>query len=277
MPPSDVPGERAAPTQPFPTRPAPFERQGITTDDLIDFTPELRSEALSIASHYRLGPIFTPPSLYVEDATRGTIQLPGPGGGANWGGAAVDPNTGVLYVPSRTAPTMVVLTEPDPDVSDLRYIRSGTLGPGSAHPARPALPRGPQGLPLVKPPCSRMTAIDMNTGEHIWVVPTGEGNRYRRNPLLRDLDLAPLGGDNANNGPLLTKSLLIYCLTAGGTTDGPRMVAYDKADGTVLASVDLPSGAIGTPMTYMVDGRQYIALTVGGGPRLIAFALPRAE
>ena len=170
---------------------------------------------------------------------------------------------------------MAVLTEPDPDVSDLRYIRSGTLGPGSAHPARPALPRGPQGLPLVKPPYSRMTAIDMNTGEHIWVVPTGEGNRYRRNPLLRDLDLAPLGGDSANNGPLVTKTLLIYCLTAGGTTGGPRMVAYAKDTGAELASVDLPAGAIGTPMTYNVDGRQYIALTVGGGPRLVAFALPR--
>ena len=108
----------------------------------------------------------------------------------------------------------------------------------------------------------------------VWVTPTGAGDRYRRHPLLRDLDLPPLGGDNANNGPLLTKTLLIYCLTAGGTTGGPRMVAYAKASGAELASVDLPSGAIGTPMTYMADGKQYIALTVGGGPRLVAFALP---
>ena len=126
-------------------------------------------------------------------------------------------------------------------------------------------PQMPQGLPLVKPPYSRMTAIDMNTGE---------GNRYRNHPRLRDLNLPPLGGDNGFNGPLLTKTLLLYCLTAGGTNESPRLVAYDKTNGAELGSVDLPSGAIGTPMTYMVDGRQYIALTVGGGPRLIAFALP---
>ena len=119
-----------------------------------------------------------------------------------------------------------------------------------------------------------MTAIDLNTGEHAWWVPTGNGDRYRNHRLLRDLNLPPLGGDNAINGPLLTKTLLIYCLTAGGSNGGPRIVAYDKTDGTELASVDLPSGAIGTPMTYIVDGRQYIALTVGGGPRLVAFALP---
>ena len=119
-----------------------------------------------------------------------------------------------------------------------------------------------------------MTAIDMNTGSHLWWVPTGEGNRYRRHRLLRDLDLPPLGGDNGSNGPLLTRTLLIYCLTAGGTNEGPRLVAYDKSDGTELASVDLPSGAIGTPMTYAIDGRQYIALTIGGGPRLVAYALP---
>ena len=132
----------------------------------------------------------------------------------------------------------------------------------------------PQGLPLLKPPYSRMTAIDMNTGEHAWWVPTGEGNRYRNHPRLRDLNLPPLGGDNGSNGPLLTKTLLLYCLTAGGLNEGPRLVAYDKANGTELGSVDLPSGAIGTPMTYMVNGKQYIALTVGDGPRLIAFALP---
>ncbi|MCY4508035.1 MAG: pyrroloquinoline quinone-dependent dehydrogenase, partial [Acidobacteria bacterium] len=106
---------------------------------------------------------------------------------------------------------------------------------------------------------------------------TGDGDRFRNHPLLRDLDLPPLGGDNAINRPLLTQTLLIYCLTAGGTDGGPRIVAYDKTNGAELASVDVPSGAIGTPMTYQADGRQYIALTVGGGPRLIAFALPADE
>ena len=134
----------------------------------------------------------------------------------------------------------------------------------------------PQGLPLFKPPYSRMTAIDLNTGEHVWMQPMGNGDRYRNHRLLRDLDLPPLGGDSSRAGPLLTPDILIYALTAGGTNDGPRLVALDKATGEELAQVDLPGGAIGTPMTYLWQGRQYIALTVGGGrvPELIALALP---
>jgi quinoprotein glucose dehydrogenase len=121
-----------------------------------------------------------------------------------------------------------------------------------------------------------MTAIDLNTGEHLWMTPTGGGRRIREHPLLAPLELGPVGGDAGNAGPLLTKTLLIYPLTAGGIEDGPRLVAYDKATGEEIASVDLPGAAIGTPMSYMVDGRQYIALTVGGEdvPRLIALALP---
>ena len=133
----------------------------------------------------------------------------------------------------------------------------------------------PQGLPLWKPPYSRMTAIDMNAGEHLWMTPLGNGDRLRNHPLLRDLDLPPLGGDDSRSGPLLTKTLLVHALTAGGTDDGPQLVAYDKATGVVVAAIDLPSGAIGTPMTYMLDGRQHIALTVGGdAPGLIALRLP---
>ena len=135
-------------------------------------------------------------------------------------------------------------------------------------------PRMPRGLPLLKPPYSRMTAIDMNTGEHVWMTPLGNGDRLRRHPMLRDLNLPPLGGDG-RGGPLLTKTLLVTALAAGGGGGGARLVAYDKATGEELGSVDLPRGAIGTPMTYMVDGRQYIALTIGGTPpELIAFALP---
>ena len=121
-----------------------------------------------------------------------------------------------------------------------------------------------------------MTAIDMNTGEHLWMRPLGDGDRIRNLPLLRDLDLPPLGGDSGRVGPVLTKTLLIHALTAGGANDGPRLVAFDKATGEKIASIDLPGGAIGTPMTYMSGGRQYIALTVGGArvPQLIALALP---
>ena len=134
----------------------------------------------------------------------------------------------------------------------------------------------PQGLPLFKPPYSRMTAIDMNTGEHVWTKPMGSGDRIRNLPMLRDLDLPPLGGDSTRAGPVLTKTLLIYALTTGGSSDGPRLVAFDKGTGDEIASVDLPGGAIGTPMTYMEEGKQYIALTVGGSrvPELVALALP---
>ena len=260
---TDLEGEVPWPTQPFPTRPAPFEYQGITVDDLVDFTPEIRQMAIDALEPFRIGPLYTPQSL------RGTVFRPGTGGGANWSGAAVDPETGVLYVPSTNAYAVKQYRIPDPDEgATLRYIE---LRGGNA--PRPELP---QGLPLFKPPYSRLTAIDMNTGEHVWMTPTGSGDRIRQHPRLRHLQLPPLGGDASRSGPLLTKTLLLHAVTTGGTGDGPRLVAYDKASGEELASVDLPGGAIGTPMTYALDGRQYIALTVGGSdvPELIALALP---
>ena len=159
--------------------------------------------------------------------------------------------------------------------STLRYIlsRGGAAFIDGGNPRR--TPVMPQGLPLWKPPYSRMTAIDMNTGEHLWMTPLGNGDRIRNHPLLRHLDLPPLGGDSGRNGPLVTRTLLVQSLTAGGTNDGPQLVAYDKATGEPLAAIDLPGGAIGTPMTYLLDGRQHIAVTVGGDvPSLVAFRLP---
>jgi quinoprotein glucose dehydrogenase len=137
----------------------------------------------------------------------------------------------------------------------------------------------PEGLPLLKPPYSRLTAIDMNRGEQVWMTPAGNGNRIRQHPRLKGLNLPPLGGDSTFSGPLLTRTLLIYALTAGGSNDGPRLVAYDKATGKELASADLPGAAIGTPMTYLLDGKQYIALTVQGAtprdiPEVVALSLP---
>ena len=160
VPQSDVPGERVSPTQPVATWPPPFERQGVSIDDLIDFTPELRAEAVEILNGYQYGPMFTPPSVLNEDpgGTRGTIQLPGWVGGADWNGAAFDPETHVLYVPSITAPVVVALVEPDPEESDFRYIRGN-----------PRAVTGPRGLPLIKPPWGRITAIDLDTGEHLWI------------------------------------------------------------------------------------------------------------
>ena len=260
---TDIPGEQVWPTQPFPTRPAPFEYQGATIDDLVDFTPEIRQMAIDAVEGFRLGPLFTPQSL------TGTVQRPSTGGGANWSGAAVDPETGLLYVPSNNAFSVRNYRDPEPgEPATLNIIER--RGRGTRQ------PNMPQGLPLFKPPYSRMTAVDLNTGEHVWMQPMGDGERVRNHPLLRNLDLPPLGGDSSRAGPLVTKTLLIYALTTGGTTGGPRLVALDKRTGEGLASVDLPRGAIGTPMTYLLDGRQYVALTVGGSPvpELIAFALP---
>jgi quinoprotein glucose dehydrogenase len=261
--PSEIPGERASRTQPFPTRPKPFEYQDITKDLLVDFTPEIRAMAEKAVANYRLGPLYTPPSLVVKDGNQGTIGL---GARANWSGAAVDPDTGMLYIPSRQSPTVFRLKEPDGrEKGTLRFVQ-----------AREGFPRLPGGLPLFKPPYSRITAIDMNTGDHVWMQPLGEGRIVRNHPMLKGMDLPPLGGDSSLSGPLLTRTVLINALTSGGTDNGPRLVAYDKATGKELASVDLPSSAIGTPMTYLVDGRQHIAVTVGGDPvpELIALRLP---
>jgi quinoprotein glucose dehydrogenase len=263
VPASDVPGEKASPTQPIPSKPAPFEYQGSLAADLADFTPEIRALAGKAVEGFRSGPLFTPPSL------EGTITRPGTTGGANWGGAAVDPATGMIYIPSRNAHSVLRLAKPDPKLdSNLLYMQT----PGRN-------PQMPDGLPLFKPPYTRITAIDMNSGNHAWMVPAGAGDRIRNHPRLKGLNLPPVGGDSNFSGPLLTKTLLIYALTAGGSTGGPRLVAYDKATGKELASADLPGAAVGTPMTYLVGGKQFIAITVQGRtvtdvPELIALALP---
>ena len=265
---TDLPGEVLSPTQPFPTKPPPFEYQGIGIDDLVDFTPEIRQMAVEAVADFRLGPLFTPPMLTVEGGLQGTIQRPHIAGGASWSGAAADPETGLLYVPSENRFSVLKYYTPDPDEGGNLDFTQADFDSGT----QPLMPRG---LPLLKPPYSRMTAIDLNAGDHAWMQPNGDGDRYRRHPMLRDLDLPPLGGEG-HGGPVLTKTLLISALSAGGSDGGPRLVARDKASGAIVASVDLPAGAIGTPMTYLHEGRQYIALTIGGDvPELIALALPR--
>ena len=264
VPASDIPGEEASPTQPFPTKPPPFEYQGAQLDDLANFTPAIRAMAVEAVKGFKLGPLFTPPSL------AGTIQRPSTSGGGNWGGAAVDPETGILYVPSRNAWSINALQSPDASLKgNLRFMEARGTAP---------TPRMPQGLQLFKPPYSRMTAIDMNKGEHLWMTPTGNGDRLRNNPLLKPLNLPPLGGDGLIPGPLLTKTLLIYALSAGGSNNGPRLVAYDKLNGKELASTDIPGIALGTPMTYRIGDKQFIALTVSGKsgelPEVIALTLP---
>jgi len=259
VPASTVPGEQASATQPHPTRPAAFDLQGISAETLIDFTPQLRAAALEIVSRYDHGPLYTPPSL------RGTINLPGWGGGANWSGAAVDPDTAVIYIPSVTSPMVVQLAPGKPEKSEFDYVRgrgvNGLQGPG--------------GLPLTKPPYSRVTAIDLNTGEHLWMAPFGDG--YRQQIIAAGIpDPGPVGG-NRPTGPLLTKTLLV--LGEGGRNSEPVLRAFDKQTGTVLGEVALPGPPTGTPMTYMQDGRQYIVLAVGyaDNARLVALALPEVD
>ncbi len=264
---TNLDGEVLSPTQPFPTKPPPFEYQGVTIDDLVDFTPEIRAMAVEAVRNFRLGPLFTPPMQSVDGGLQGTIQRPQIGGAASWSGAAVDPETGMLYVPSENRLSVLKYYTPDPtEGGNLRFTQA-EFGSGEQ-------PTMPQGLPLLKPPYSRITAIDLNAGDHAWMQPNGDGDRFRNHPALRDLDLPPLGGEG-HGGPLLTTTLLISALSAGGSDGGPRLVARDKASGAVVGSFDLPAGAIGTPMTYLHEGTQYIALTIGGEvPELIALSLP---
>lgn len=282
VPPSTVPGEVISPTQPFPTKPAPFERQGSTVDNLIDFTPELREQALEIVSHFVTGPLFTPPSIASDDpaGTQGTIQLPGSQGGADVQGAAFDPETGYLYIPSITAAFIADLIPGDPDVTDLAYVKGSRRWIA-----------GPQGLPLFKPPYGRITAINMNTGDHVWMVPNGDGPRD--NPAIAHLELGKLGVPGRPS-PLLTKSLLFVGegLTnqrGGGripfdmpieiatNSGGPMFRAYDKNTGDIIWETELEAGTSGAPITYLHEGKQYIVVAIGDrlySPELVAFALP---
>ena len=270
VPRGDVPGEWYSPTQPFPTKPAPFDLQGITVDDLIDFTPELRAEAIRIAGRARFGPIFTPPP--VRGAAKPIIQSPGPGGGVNWPGTAVDPETGRLFVPSQTRLRAVEL---------VAYPPPATVGYFTDPWASPV--PGPRGLPLVKPPYKRVTAIDLNTGEHVWMAPHGDGPR--NHPALRHLNLPALGGHLGmhGGGPLVTKTLLIVNSGARYVEDmaasARAVTAYHKDSGEYLGSVELPAIPYGNPITYLHEGKQYLAVAVGSGsgdatPELVALALP---
>ena len=268
VPASTVPGERTWPTQPFPTKPAPFDRQGVTVDDLIDFTPELRAEALEIIEPYLIGPLFTPPSVAMPgEKGKGTLTLPSASGGGNWNGGAFDPETGLLYVASHTHPWINdLIANPDSVDATSPYLH----GPPSESPLVCCAPfwlYGPEGLPLVKPPYGRITAIDMNTGEHAWMAANGDGPRDH--PRVRHLNLPPLG-QQGRPAPLLTKTLLfigegdpiIVATPPGG--GGKMFRAYDKVTGEVLWETELDAGTTGAPMSYLFEGKQYIVVAIGG-------------
>ncbi len=282
VPASSVPGEVTSPTQPFPTKPAPFDRQGATEDNLIDFTPELRAQALEIFNRYVTGPLFTPPSIRDEspDGTLGTIQLPGSQGGADLQGASFDPETGMLYIPSITAPFVADLEPGDPEVTNLRYVKGARRWLG-----------GPQGLPLFKPPYGRITAIDMNTGEHKWMVPNGVGPVD--NPAIAHLGIEKLGVPGRPS-PLLTKTLLFLGEGLTNQRPGGRIPAdmpveiatnsggfmfraYDKLTGEIHWERELEAGTTGAPISYVAAGKQFIVVAIGDRehePELVAFALP---
>ena len=270
---TNVPGERTAPTQPFPTRPPPYDRQGVDPDDLIDFTPELRAEAEEILAQLHYGPLYTPPTVPVEGGTQGTLMVPGSLGGANWPGGAVDPESGYLYVQSATAPSVIALVN-EPEVSDMDYIRGGGLrlrGGG-----------GPRGLPLFKPPWGRVTAIDLNAGEIAWQVPNGDAPEYVKNhPALEGIDVGMTGRPD-RGGVLVTRTLLFAGegggMFAAAGSGGNKLRAHDKATGEVVAEFELPANQTGLPMTYMHEGRQFIVVAVGArghAGELVALALPQ--
>ena len=218
-----------------------------------------------------IGPIYTPPSVKTDTGTRGTLQMPGATGGAEWGGAPFDPDTHVMYVPSITGTFAADLLPGDPQRTNLRYTR------GSRD-----LVEGPQGLPITKPPYGRITAIDLNTGDHLWMVPNADGPRGH--PALKGLDLPPLG-QPSRDMPLLTRTLLFLAqgdplMIRTPPMWGPfgnELRAYDKANGTLLWKSALQAGATGAPMTYMHGGKQFIVIPIGSRTHpgeWVAFGLP---
>ena len=258
VPPSDMPGERASKTQPFPTKPPPYAKQGFTEDDVIDFTPELKAAALKIVKQYRHGPLFMPPSL------QGTIAMPGVIGGANWGGAAADPETGVVYVRASNSPSLLAMGKADPARTegdyDIDRSRRGLSMPG--------------GLPINKPPYGTLTAIDLNTGEHAWQVPLGDTPSLRSHPALRGVALPARLGATGVPGPVVTKGGLVF------VPGGSQFYAFDKSTGEELWAGDLGERGSGTPMTYATrSGRQFVVVATGTGERavLAAFALGRRK
>ncbi len=275
VPASDVPGELLAVTQPYPTKPPAFDRQGVSLDDLIDFTPELKAEAVEIASRYRLGPLFTPPSVASADGTLGTLMTPAATGGANWPGGSLDPETGMLYIYSKTQVTALGLIN-DPDRSTQDFIRGR---PPDVD--RELTIRTVQGLPLIKPPWGRITAIDLNAGDIAWQVAHGETpDNVKAHPALEGMAI-PRTGRAGVIGTLVTRTLVIAgeagVFTTPSGEEGAMLRAYAKDTGVETGAVYMPAPQRGSPMTYMAGGKQFIVVAVGNtdhGAELLAFSLP---
>jgi len=301
-----TPGEWYSPTQPFPTKPPAYSRNGVSIDDLIDFTPDLRKQAEDIASRYHLGPVFTPPIVSKAGGPLGSLTLGTSDGGTNWPGGSYDPETHILYAYACNACLEPIgLVPPPKGLSDMRYVYGtagkqaqmiNAAGDSSSADAVAAAKKKPvseaewtaltvEGLPLIKPPYSTISAIDLNRGEILWQIPHGETpDLIRNHPALKGLNIPRTGQEGWNVGTLVTKTLVI----AGDgqvtrTAQHPRgamLRAYDKATGKEVGAVYMPAQESGSPMTYMVNGKQYIVIAVSGGSysgEYIAFALPSTE
>jgi quinoprotein glucose dehydrogenase len=279
---SDVPNEKAHPTQLFVTKPPPFERQGVTTDDLIDFTPELRAEALKLVSRFKLGPIFTPPVVSTWPAPLATLMLPNATGGANWQGGSYDPETSTFYVFTNTQVSAIGLVpgrERPSQPSDMAYVLG--QAPNPENPKAPPVPVTVQGLPLIRPPYGRITAIDLRRGELLWQIAHGETpDNIRNHPALKGLQI-PRTGRQGRIGTLVTKTMVVAgeggFFTAPDGRRGAMLRAYDKRTGDELGAVYMPAPQTGSPMTYMLNGRQYIVVAISGpnfAGELIAFRAP---
>jgi len=309
VPNGDVPGEWYSPTQPIPSKPPAYDRQGITENDLIDFTPALRREALEIVAWHKMGPLFTPPVVSNINGPLGTLMVPSQDGGTNWQGGSFDPETGILYVASGSTVVSKAVVPPYPGQSEMAYIEgnavtgprttggSGSAAGGGRSEFRPAErrvltpddpSRGPpklalsvQGLPLLKPPYGRISAIDMKRGEILWQIAHGETpDDIKSHPLLQDLNL-PRTGQAGSPGTLVTKTLLISGERLNTTTReglGAMLRAYDKATGREIGAVYMPAPQSGSPMTYFWNGEQYLVVAISGAQyagELLAFRLPR--
>lgn len=286
----NVPGEWYSPTQPIPTKPPAYDVQEVSPATIIDFTPELHAKGLEIISHYKTGGIFTPPTLATLDGSWGSLMTLATQGGTNWAGGCYDPEMHTAFIFSQTTvTTMSIVPSPGPNVSEFEYVR-GLPGVPAGRPT-PNMSAGPlrpgqltvQGLPLMKPPYGRISAIDLSKGEIAWQVAHGETpDEIRNHPALKGLKI-PRTGRPGLIGPTCTKSLVIcgesgFFTTPSGVR-GAMLRAYDKTTGEEKGAVYMPAPQTGSPMTYMLGGRQYIVLAIGGGnypAELLAFALPRA-
>jgi quinoprotein glucose dehydrogenase len=297
VPKGDTPREWYSPTQPFPTKPPAYDGQGLAIDDLIDFTPELRAEAVKLVSRYRLGPIFTPPSVSRAEGPIATLTMGAQAAATNWPGGSYDPETHTVFVASQTAVATLGLVPAPAGRSDLPYFQGTVLsgarltgGAGSDATATAAPSASEQqsagltiqGLPLIKPPYSRITAIDLDRGAFRWQVPFGAmPANIRNHPALKGLNLPPLGRQGNNSGTMVTRTLLVAGESNFGPTPsgarGAMLRAFDKGTGREVGAVYLPAPQSGSPMTYLLNGRQYIVVAISGAGypgELLAFRLP---